>query len=206
MATAKKARKRKAQERFPEKPQEQQKHPDEWQRDLNPRHMEGQNYRGSPAAQDSRARTAADVKALHEKLAAFNQDELAQIPIVAPGTKLKQGAVYLDLRDPAPAPFTASAGMEARETNYYTPKAEVPYEHWNRLLQRLSPGAESAEAVSAQPFSPERAEEEAGVERSRPREQRAHAPEDSKIDQAGVGSFPASDPPSWTTGQEKNRN
>jgi hypothetical protein len=206
MVKAKKARKRKAADRFPEKPQEQRKHPDQWQRDLNPQHMEGQNYRASRAGQGPEARTAADVKALSAKLAAFNQDELAQIPIVPVGTKLKQGAVYLDLREPAPAPFTASAGMAARETNYYTPKAEVPYEHWNRLLERLSPGAGSDEAPTAQPFTPERAEEEAGVERRRPREQGAQGTEDSKIDQAGVGSFPASDPPSWTTGQEKKTN
>jgi hypothetical protein len=201
-----KRRKAKSGNPFPKKPQEEEKHPAEWNHDLNPERMAGQNYRGAPVGNDPRARTAADIKALSGKLTEFTHDQLAEIPILPAGTKLKQGAVYLDLREPAPAPLTATAEMVAEETNYYTPKAEVPYEHWNRLVKLLSP-AQPANTASQtpenKPFSPERGEQEAAVEKTRPREAAGEEPEDEAVDEAAADSFPASDPPSWTTGREK---
>jgi hypothetical protein len=186
------------------KPQEEQKHPGEWERDLNPGRMEGQNFRSSPVGSDARARTAADVKELSGKLTEFTHDELAEIPIVPVGARLKQGAVYLDLRHPAPVPFSATAEMLVQESNYYTPKAEIPYEYWNRLVELLGPGRLHAPSQTAegQPFSRERAKQEAAVEKARPKE-KDQDPEDPEIDKTIAESFPASDPPSWTTGREK---
>jgi hypothetical protein len=200
---------RKARNPLPSKAQEEQRHPVEWDRDLNPDRMEGQNIGRSSVGGDPRARTAADTKALTERLTEFTNDELTAIPIVPVGARLKQGATYLDLRDPAPVPFSASGEMVARETNYYTPKAEVPYEYWNRLIEVLSPGrlqdATASESAGRQPFSPQRADQEAAVEDARAGESRGEGPDDSEIDEAIAGSFPASDPPSWTAGREKNK-
>jgi hypothetical protein len=153
---------------------------------------------------DPRARTAADIKELAGKLTEFTHDELAEIPIVPVGARLKQGAVYLDLRHPAPVPFSATGEMIAQESNYYTPKAEIPYECWNRLAELLGPGRLNAnnQAAEGQPFSRERAKQEAAVEKARPNE-RDQEPEDPEIDKTIAESFPASDPPSWTTGREK---
>ncbi len=60
-------------------------------------------------------------------------DELKRIPVVPAGQRLKQGATYLDLSDPARREFTASAGMGAGRANHFVPKDEVPYSLWNRL-------------------------------------------------------------------------
>ena len=70
------------------------------------------------------------------------------------GTQLKQGAVYLDLRHPESGPLTAERGVIAAEHNYYTPKAEIPYDQWNRLLDTLCPAVKN-EGYSAYVVSSE---------------------------------------------------
>src|SRR5687768_15465824 len=97
------------------KRQKEQQHPNQRKRNPNRAHVAGQNIGGSPSQSDRRARTAADIKVLTEKLTDFTSDELAEIPIVSVGAKLKQGAVYLDLRSPAPVPFTATGETIGQE-------------------------------------------------------------------------------------------
>jgi hypothetical protein len=182
MPKTKKARKRPAPSY---KPQEEKKHPDEWERDLNPHRLEGQNIGRHPLDQDPNARTAADIKDLVRALRDFSAEELREIPIVPGGAQLKQGAVYLDLSNTAAAPFTASGGMTSRENSYVVPKAEIPYEHWNRLLAaRDDAGTASIENSTIN-------DDAAGQTIS-----------EADIDKTLADSFPASDPPSWTLGRE----
>ena len=78
------------------KPQTKQPPPPEWQPDLNPNHLAGQNL-----GQQSDARVESEWTAFHLRrrgldLGAVNDEELKQVPVVAPGQRLQQGAIYLD--------------------------------------------------------------------------------------------------------------
>src|ERR1051325_253544 len=172
--------------RFGSKPQDEKKHPDEWQRDLNPRDAQGQNIGSYTASADPRERTAAEIKQLTALLKDFSNDELRQIPIVPAGTQLKQGAVYLDLKKPAAGPVVATDETIASENSFYTPKAEVPYEVWNRLLDKFS-GSEAQGELAGEKNEPGPG---------------AEPPSEAMIDETVAESFPASDPPSWTTGRD----
>lgn len=117
------------------KPQSEQKHPDEWDEDLNPDRMAGQNIGARSAHQEHGLRTAYDVKEAHRSLAdQFTDDELKDIPIVPEGQRLQQGGVYIDLNNPERREFTATGDMTAGARNVYTSKSEVPYPLWNRLM------------------------------------------------------------------------
>jgi hypothetical protein len=166
------------------KPQEEKKHPEGWERDLSPNRMQGQNI-GPRHLEGHNRRTAADIKELTQTLSEFHHDELKDIPIVPIGTRLEQGAVYLDLRN-SPRIVRATAEMVAQNENLYVPKAEIPYVIWNRLLATvgLEPNSESAPAKTEQ-----------GKQKDQPPEE--------LIDKASADSFPTSDPPSWTTGRGK---
>ena len=122
------------------RPQQEQKHPDEWQRDLNPDHMEGQNIGPTSDDRERAITTAYEVKELHRTLKGFADDDLKQIPIVPPGTRLQQGATYIDLADAPPSEFKATGGVTARQGHYYVPKDRVPYPLWNRLIGEEKPG------------------------------------------------------------------
>jgi len=160
------------------KPQSVKKHPTRWRKDLNPAAMGGQNL-GAQNLSDLPHRTAADDKQLSRQLKNFSDDELRQIPLVPAGAGLEQRAVYVDLRNPDRGPMTAAGDEVARAENLYAPKAEVPYEIWNRLLETLC--APAAEKPGGQEL-PER-----------------------MIDETLAESFPASDPPAWTTGREPEK-
>jgi hypothetical protein len=116
------------------KPQMERKHPQRWQRDLNPQRMGGQNIGGESEADEARARTAYDVKIAHRALAEFSDDELRQIPILETGTRLRENATYLDL---VQGPFVAHGVMFAAADQLLVPKDRVHYETWNRLVSGL---------------------------------------------------------------------
>jgi hypothetical protein len=118
-----------------DKPQTHQKHPPEWQRDLNPNHMGGQNLSGDSPGADQRRRTARDVKALEEALSgAFTDSELREIPLINEGDRLERGATYVDLAAPGGEPFTANDRMFAAPGSLLVRRSEVPYPYWNRLV------------------------------------------------------------------------
>lgn len=79
------------------------------------------------------------MKELHSKLADLTDDELKNITIVPVGSRLEQGATYLDLQHLEQDPFVAMAGMVAEEDHYYVPKKATGYILWNRLNQVTNP-------------------------------------------------------------------
>lgn len=125
-------------------PQTEQKHPDEYEADLNPNHMAGQNIGQPSTDREQGLPTAYDVKEVHRSLSRdFEDDELKQIPVLPAGQRLQQGATYLDLRNRERREFTATGEMDARDENWYVPKDQVPYSLWNRLK-----GVENPERIA----------------------------------------------------------
>jgi hypothetical protein len=114
-------------------------HPEEWRRDLNPDALAGQNIgmAGSEVAKE--AATAYEIKDIHRQFHGFADDELKRIPILPPGTRLQQGATYVDLQDPQLSEIKATGDMEAGPQNWYVPKSEVDYQLWNRLIGITNP-------------------------------------------------------------------
>lgn len=106
---------------------------DEWQRDLNPNLGAGQNTGPDTSEAEKNASSAHDVKEARKFLKGFSEDQLKQIPILAPGSRLKQGAIYINLATPECKEFTAMGGMEAGPDDLYVPKSQVDYMLWNQL-------------------------------------------------------------------------
>lgn len=113
--------------------------PDEWQRDLNPNPMAGQNVGPEASRTEKNAPTAYDIKELHEVLSDYTDDELKQIPVMPEGSRLQQGATYINLATPECKEFTAMGGMEVGADDWYVSKAEVDYQLWNRLTGVQNP-------------------------------------------------------------------
>lgn len=109
--------------------------PDEWEQDLHPNPMAGRNQGlEGPHPEKDDVPNAYEIKELHNSiLEGYTDDELKQIPVLPTGTRLEQGAKYIDLIDPERQEFTAMGGMEAGSDNKYVPKTEVDYQLWNRL-------------------------------------------------------------------------
>ena len=119
---------------------------DSFTADLYPDFLEGENYGlQGPHPAKSTAHTAYDVKGAHRRLQNIEDDDLKKIPIMPPGSRLEQGATYIDLRSEGPTEFTATGDMVAGGDTWYVPKSEVPYWIWNRLI-----GVENPERLDEQ--------------------------------------------------------
>jgi hypothetical protein len=111
------------------------KHPPEWEKDLNPHASAGINYgTAGPQPAHTPHHTAYDVKAAHDILENFRDDILKQIPVLPTGSRLQQGATYIDLRDPNRREFTALGGEAARADQLIIPKEEVGYQIWDQII------------------------------------------------------------------------
>ena len=124
-----------------EKPQAQtlHKHPAPYQQDLNPEVMAGQNIGMGETQPSNNALTAYDVKPVHRQFHAFSDDELKLIPILPEGSRLEQGATYIDLTNLDLGEFTATGDMRAGPNNRIVAKKTVPYPLWNRLMGMGTP-------------------------------------------------------------------
>jgi hypothetical protein len=118
-----------------EKPQAQtlRKHPEPYQQDLNPDAMAGQNIGLGETQPSKEAPTAYNVKSAHRQFQEFSDAELKLLRILPEGSRLEQGATYMDLRNLDIGEFTATGEMHAGPNNWIVAKKEVPYELWNRL-------------------------------------------------------------------------
>jgi len=111
----------------------------DFDRDLHPNFLAGQNigFEGSPGALEGA--TADHIKKIYKLLPDFKDDELRAIPILPLGTRLEQGATYLDLSQRGLGPFHGQANMEVGPDNYYVPKKALDYVTWNRLIGVTDP-------------------------------------------------------------------
>jgi hypothetical protein len=108
-------------------------HPEVWRLDLNPEAEAGENIGPTGRQPEADAHTAYDIKDLHRQLRELQDDELKRIPVLPVGTRLEQGATYIDLRDPGRGEFTATGDMRAEPGAFYVRKDSVDYQLWNRL-------------------------------------------------------------------------
>ena len=111
-------------------------HPEQYREDLNPDFMAGQNFAEARAEREESRISAYDHKDAHDRLRWLTDDELVSIPILAPGTRLEQGATYIDLNHPERSEIKAMGNMTAGERDLYVAKSEVDYDLWNRLTER----------------------------------------------------------------------
>ena len=89
---------------------------------------------GGPGGHAEQSVSAASDKVLHDKLPELDNDELARLAVLEPGTRLEQGGTYVNLNKLADGPFKAMAGHETSERDRMIAKRDTDYELWNRLV------------------------------------------------------------------------
>ncbi len=113
-------------------------HDVDFSRDLNAYDRTGENH-GQNQTLLPGALSADELKSMHAILADLTDDELKNITILPAGTRLEQGAKYIDLRHLEQGEFVATSNMVADVVNAYVPKKETDYLLWNRLNQVETP-------------------------------------------------------------------
>ena len=107
-------------------------------RDLNAHDRTGEDH-GENQTLLPGALSADEIKSMHTILSDLTDDELKNITILPAGTRLEQGAKYIDLRHLEQGEFAARSNMVADVDNAYVPKKETDYLLWNRLNQIETP-------------------------------------------------------------------
>lgn len=112
---------------------------DDFDRDLHPDGLGGRNVgmEGSHPEKGS-PKTAHDLKNLNRQLNDLDNSDLKNIPVMPEGSRLEQGATYIDLRGDC-TEFTAMGNESAGPKNAYVPKSEVDYQLWNHLIGVQNP-------------------------------------------------------------------
>jgi hypothetical protein len=120
--------------------QAESKFPGQEQQDVNANAAVARHERlDGPRTDKPLHRSAYEIKEVHRRLPDFSDDLLKQIPVLLEGTRLDDGATYLDLTDPARREFTATGDMRAAPDRLYVPKSETDYHLWNRLIGVTNP-------------------------------------------------------------------
>ena len=113
--------------------------PSEVDDDLTVNNHTGENS-GMRSLPSDDAQSANTIKSMHSTtLADLTNDELKSVQILPEGTRLQQGAKYLDLHHLEQGEFAATAEMVAGPENAYVSKKETGYMLWNRLNQVDTP-------------------------------------------------------------------
>ena len=111
---------------------------DDFDKDLRPDEMAGENYGAESAQNEKNAPSAYEFKELHGKFPQLDNADLKNIPILPAGTRLDQGATYLDLNNFDKGEYSAVSNETVGENDYIVPKKEVDYLLWNRLTGKES--------------------------------------------------------------------
>lgn len=77
--------------------------------------------------------SGASIKELHTRLADLTNDQLEQLTILPEGSRLKQGAKYLDLKHLDQGEFVATAGMSVEPGRQLIAKHDTDYLLWDQL-------------------------------------------------------------------------
>jgi hypothetical protein len=120
------------------RPRHESEPPANFAHDLHRHDREGENY-GENQTQLPGARSADEIKSMHTILAGLRDDELQAITVLPAGTRLEQGARYIDLRHLERGEFVATSSMVAEPENAYVPKKHTDYLLWNILNQVDTP-------------------------------------------------------------------
>lgn len=107
--------------------------------DLNPAFLDGVNYGMLGPHSERDGRTLYDYKDIQRQLQGLSNAELKRIPVMPEGSRLEQGATYVDLYDQNARPFTATANIAAGPDNLFVPKSDTDYTLWNRLIGVTNP-------------------------------------------------------------------
>jgi hypothetical protein len=110
----------------------------DFNRDLDAHDRSGEDH-GENQTLLAGAIDADEIKGMHTILADLTDDELKNITILPAGTRLEQGAKYIDLRNLERGEFVARSNMVADVANAFVPKKETDYLLWNRLNQVANP-------------------------------------------------------------------
>ena len=106
---------------------------DDFDKDLRPNEFAGENNGADTAQNEKSAPSAYEHKELHDRFPQLSSADLKNIPVLPAGTRLDQGATYLDLNNPDKGEYSAVSNETVGEKDYIVPKKEVDYLLWNRL-------------------------------------------------------------------------